>query len=282
MYILFDIGGTKMRMAATDNGESFADPVIVDTPGHFNAALELLVASAKELSKNTPITGVIGGIAGALNPVKSAIMRAPHLPEWSGKNIKNLLEQRLNTKVHIENDAALVGLGEAHFGAGKGYESVAYITVSTGVGGSRIVNGVIDPTAHSYEPGHQIIDLDKSACPECVDGTLESYVSGTALQARFGKVPSEITEPEVWERVAQHLAVGLVNTILHWTPDIIVLGGSMVVRKPGIDVHVVERYVQELLHIYPAVPSIREGTLTDRGGLFGGLAMARRMQGSVS
>jgi glucokinase len=50
------------------------------------------------------------------------------------------------------------GLGEAVFGAGKGREIVVYMTISTGVGGARIVGGKIDASAMGFEPGHQIID----------------------------------------------------------------------------------------------------------------------------
>jgi len=80
--------------------------------------------------------------------------------------------------VFIENDASIVGLGEAVSGAGMGEEIVVYITVSTGVGGTRIVSGEIDEHAYGFEPGHELINMQDS---------LEDLVSGTAVEERLIK-----------------------------------------------------------------------------------------------
>jgi len=96
------------------------------------------------------------------------------------------LEEILEVPVFLRNDTAIVGLGEAHAGAGKGHEIVVYITVSTGVGGVRIIKGEIAKNQFGFEIGHQIIDLDGSVCPSCekpVD--LENMISGRATEQRL-------------------------------------------------------------------------------------------------
>lgn len=52
-----------------------------------------------------------------------------------------LLMDEFGAPALVDNDANAAALGEHHFGAGQGYDSLLYITVSTGVGGGWIVNG---------------------------------------------------------------------------------------------------------------------------------------------
>ena len=40
MYLLFDIGGTKTRMAYSEDGESFGEPVKFETLPDFDAAID--------------------------------------------------------------------------------------------------------------------------------------------------------------------------------------------------------------------------------------------------
>ncbi len=108
-------------------------------------------------------------------------------------------------------------------------------------------------------------------------GHLEEYISGAALERRLGKKPEDILNPVVWEELARHLAYGLNNTILHWSPDIVVLGGSMIVREVGIKIPRVRAHLAKILTIIPPTehPPIISATLGDFGGLHGALALIR-------
>lgn len=281
MFILFDIGGSKMRVAATEVLQGFEEPIILDTPQDFDAGMKTLIEAIHTVAKGRTVQMAVGGIAGPLNKDKSCLINAPHLPEWIGKPFKVQLEEALNVSVHVENDSALVALGEANFGAGKGFTTVAYLTISTGVGGTRVVQGRLDSVTSGFEPGHQIIDMDKSSCLSCRSGSLEDHVSGTAVATRFGKQPNEITDAAVWNEIAGYLAVGVMNTILHWTPDAVVLGGSMMVKQPGINVSDVEAHLKRILTIYPTLPVLKVAELQAVGGLYGGLALLEQLQGAT-
>lgn len=279
MFILFDIGGTKMRVVAADYEKLLGEPVVVSTPKDFNEGIDTLKRIIDNISidltaSGRSITAIVGGVAGPLDSGKTMLVKSPNLNGWVGQDIKNALHFYYKVPVVLENDSALVGLGEAHFGAGRGKNIVVYITVSTGVGGVRIVNGKIDEAAVGFEPGHQIIDPDNSLCPTCDGNDLEAYVSGTAIEKRFGMKPHEIHDNAVWEELAKFLAYGLNNTIVHWSPDIVVLGGSMM-KEVGIPVPSVRKYLSEILKIFPEAPTIEKAELGDFGGLYGSLAYAR-------
>ena len=268
-----------MRVARSQDGQTFGEPIIVPTPQLFDEAVKKLGEIFIDISEGKSITAICGGVAGPFNRERDRLVRAPHLPDWAGKPLKAELESLLDTPVFLENDTALVGLGEAVVGAGVGRPIVAYITVSTGVGGVRIVNNSIDVHTSGFEPGHQCINFSDYSVGRCSCGGfghLETYVSGTDFLRRFGKRPDEVDSgSEIWDIQARVLAFGLVNTIVHWTPDIVVLGGSMM-KIPGIPLDAVRRHVAELLTIYDTPPLIEKSLLADLGGLHGSLAYLRR------
>lgn len=277
-YILFDIGGTNMRVAYSRDRETFETPKIVPTPKDFDAGMETLRALALELSAGDTIEAAGGGVAGPLSRDRATFLNSPHLAGWSGKSIKLKMEEALGVPVFIENDTAIVGLGEAVVGAGKGYEIVAYMTVSTGVGGVRIVNQKIDVSAMGFEPGHQIFDAGGALHATSVGGNgldLEGYISGTSIAERYGKKPYEITDETFWDEMAKLLAYGLNNTIVHWSPDVVVVGGSMM-NKIGIPLDRVSLYLNGLLNIFPELPVLVHSALGDIGGLHGALAYVKQ------
>lgn len=273
MFILFDIGGTNMRVTASKDGETFSEPKIVPTPKDFDAGMHLLGELGRELAGGEKITAVGGGIAGTLSRDRSVFLNGPHLQGWNGKLISKVLGSEFGAPAFVENDTAIVGLGEATAGAGKGHSIVVYMTVSTGVGGVRIVDERIDGSAMGFEPGHQIIDAGGALHATSVGGRgldLEGYISGTAISERYNKKPYEITDEKFWDEMARLLAYGLNNTIVHWSPDIVVIGGSMM-NKIGIPVDRVRAHLKGILHIYPELPFVEHSALGDIGGLHGAL-----------
>ena len=243
MNILFDIGGTKSRFAVSHTGTDFEEPIIIDT--------------GKKIDK------AIGGFPGTL--IDGKVFKSPNLPDYEGKLLGYELERVFGIKPIIENDASLAALGEAVYGAGKGYDIVAYITISTGIGGGLVINQKIQNKKYGFEPGHQIINYKTKE-------TLHDLISGTALSKKYNKPAKEIKEPEVYEWISELLGVALTNTIMHWSPDVLVLGGSI---TKDIDIGEVEEQIQKNVHIFPDIPVIKRAELGAYNGIWGALARAR-------
>ena len=262
-----------MRIAVSRDCKTlFGEPRIVNTPKGFDEGMAVFSELAKELCGGEKIKMAGGGIAGPLDKDRTKLLNSPHIPGWIGKPLKKKLSNILGAPVYIANDTAMVGLGETHFGAGKGYNIVVYITVSTGVGGVRIVDGLIDKRAFGFEPGHQVIDIDNTVCPKCLSGQLEDLISGTAVERRYHKKPYEVQDETLWnEELPKWLAYGLANTIMHWSPEVVVLGGSMVVGDPAISVSQTKKYLQDILKIFTKSPDIKKAECGDSGGLYGAL-----------
>jgi predicted NBD/HSP70 family sugar kinase len=274
MYILFDIGGTKTRVAASEDLRSYGEPVKFETKLPFDEGIRAVIDAIDTVRGGKKVTAIAGGIRGPLNHEKTGIISEKKLVDWVGRPIVETLAQHFSAPVYLENDTAIVGLGEAVHGAGKGYNIVAYHTVSTGVGGARFVHGKLDVTSVGFEPGHQLLDIDRSILGHAVPHTLENLVSGTALEKRRGKKPYEIPQDDpVWDELALWLAHGLKNTITYWSPDAIVLGGSMVIGDPRIFRENIERHTKKVLDGLVPCPPILDAVLKDEGGLYGAMAL---------
>lgn len=272
-YIVFDIGGTKTRVARVDEIGTLGDHTSFKTPAKFEEGMSKLVAAITELGV-TKVKGVAGGLRGLLTEDKTGIHNDSVLTKWVGKSVVAALEKELKTTIRLENDTAVAGLGEAHFGAGKGLPIIAYHTVSTGVGGVKIEDGKVDDASVGFEPGHQILDIDRTILGEDVTPTLENLVSGTALEQRFGVKPYEIPQSDVvWDELAEYLAQGLHNTILYWSPDAIVLGGSMIIGDPKIEIDAIRKYTVESLDGFVPAPLITTAKLGDEAGLYGAMTL---------
>lgn len=263
-----------MRLAVSRDGKRFSDTKIIPTPQNFEEGITTFGNMASELSGGEQYSAIAGGIAGPINKDKTRLIAAPNLPGWVARPLKRELEIAAKGPVYVENDTNMSGLGEVYFGGGRGHDIVAYLTVSTGVGGSRFVNGRIDKSAFGFEPGHQIIDASGTLCPSCEKNgsyDLEMYISGKAFERRFRKKPFEVTDLALWDETARFLAYGLHNTIVYWSPEVIVLGGSMITGAPGIPLDRVEYHLNNSMKIFPILPKIEKSQLGDEAGLWGSL-----------
>lgn len=271
MYIVADIGGTKTRIARSADLEKFDEPLIIDTPKTYADGIADIIRACRQMAGTDKIDAMAFDITGIVSDDGKTPLTSPHIPDWKGRPFARELEAALSTRVHLLNDTAQVGLGEAMYGAGKGAKIVVYVTVSTGVNGVRIVDGSIDPAAYGFEIGGQYLFVGENA------KTLEDLVSGHAVQEKYEMNPKNIEKDSpVWEELAQLFAYGLHNTILHWSPDRVVLGGSMF-NDIGISVERVKFHVNEIMRKFPAVPEIVHSELGDVGGLWGGIARLKQL-----
>lgn len=272
-YVLFDIGGTKTRVTVSEDLKTFAKPVRFTTPISFKEGVDKIIKTAKEMTGGN-IRGACGAVRGQLDEDRSMIAHDDVLDKWVEEPLLEKIAKGLDTKVILENDAALAGLGEAHFGAGEGADIMVYHTISTGVGGAKIEQGRIDDYHLGFEPGKQILDIDRTILGEDVLPTLENLVSGAAVEERMGMKAYDIPQEDAtWEQLAEYLAHGLRNTILYWSPDTIVLGGSMITGNPVIPIESIKRHTEIVLDDEVPIPDIKTAALKDDSGLYGAMSL---------
>ena len=195
--------------------------------------------------------------------------------------------------IEFDTDVNGAALGESVYGAGRGCQVVAYMTVGTGIGvglytEGKLLHGLVHP-----EAGHMLIqrhpkDTYEGSCPFHKDsflpgGCLEGYACGPAIQQRWG-APGETlhNRKEVWEMEAYYLGQGVSNLVLLYSPDKIIIGGGVMhqdnlfqmVRdevKKNLNGYIHSDMVEGNLENYIVPPMLK-----DHAGLIGAIELGKR------
>jgi glucokinase len=248
-----DIGGTKIAVGVVDNSGKVLARAQTPTNGHeYSKGLEAIVRMLQETaaSAGTTIRGIGIGATGPVDPIRGEFGDVDFLPGWRGKNLVADLKQSFSVSVAMENDGDAAALAEAGWGAGKNRTRLIYVTVGTGIGGGIILDGNLYRGVDGAHPevGHQVLDPSGPDCSCGFRGCWESLAAGPALVAwmerhapagylhRQGVTAKRICElaqqgDELAQQAVQHegyyLGLGLANLITLFTPDAIVLSGSV-------------------------------------------------------
>lgn len=244
-----DIGGTQLRVALFEDDSTLVTKVAMPNDHGMGPAGNLERLAQAIEGWDTTYEGVGIGCPGPLDFALGRILNPPNLPGWEGFDIVGWFRDRLGCRVVLNNDANVAGLAEARLGAGRGLESVFYLTVSTGVGAAYVLDGRIVGGAHSCaaEVFNMVVADRPSVRPGMNAGALEDQASGTAI----GRVASErlgmpVDAAQVFalrregnevaravvDDAAAMLARGVCDVACVVDPDIFVFGGSVALYNP--------------------------------------------------
>lgn len=236
-----DIGGTKIRAGIVG-----AEGVVYDVPRTIPTCAELpgedivprLIALIKETLSHADEYEVLGigvGCTGPLDLRKGMLLEVENLPTLNNYPLLQVLEEALQMKVKMENDANALILAEALWGAGKDADTVLGFTLGTGIGCALINHGTVwqgknDCAGEIWTAPYR-------------DGILEEYVSGNAVTRLYelhtGKhlsgteiaalaIAGEEAAKQVWADFAHALAYALSWTVNMLDPQVVVIGGSII------------------------------------------------------
>ena len=292
-YIGIDIGGTNLRAALFDEDFTLIDKFKVgnEVPKGPEYNLNKIVTRIKEVWNYKSIVAVGVGCPGPLDIKKGKILVAPNLRTCECFNVKEYCEIELNLPVKVNNDANVAALSEAIIGAGKGCESVYYVTLSTGVGGGFIYKGEIVSGFNSIaaEIGNMIINEDNYKHSNMNLGGLEGQCSGSNIaRIASSKLGNKLTAKEVFEGAKEDNSVlsdiirdwvinvskAIANIIVTVDPEVIVLGGSVIINNPDFieDIKVeVKKRVFEGIEV-----NIKLANMGDDAGLVGAGILAEK------
>jgi glucokinase len=254
MIAAVDIGGTKVAVGAVDSRGrvlcSHESPTGSDC--EYAHGLDIIVSMLKDVVRNAGVelSGVGIGSTGPVDPFAGDFGELDFLPKWRGKSLVKDLARIFNVTVALENDGDAGALAEAGWGAGKNRSRLIYVTVGTGIGGGIILDGKLYRGVEGAHPeiGHQVLDPSGPRCSCGFRGCWESLAAGPAMAAwlestappdyphRAGLTAKRICQLAVEGdelarsavcREARYLGLGLANLINLFTPDAIVLSGSI-------------------------------------------------------
>lgn len=240
--LAFDIGGTEIKYAVCDENFNLTEKKSIPTNAHEGGKriIERVVEIAKSI-ENIDKIGV--STAGQVDSVNGRIIYATDsIPGYTGTEIKSIIEAETGIPTAVENDVNSAAIGEAVFGAAKGYENFICLTYGTGIGGAIFLNGKLF-TGSSFsagEFGHFVTHAGgkKCTCGGC--GCYETYASASALvnsvNENLGKsmngreIFDNFENPEIRSIIDEwidEIVVGLKGLTYIFNPTLIVAGGGI-------------------------------------------------------
>ena len=159
-----DLGGTQVRVALADPSGRIVANTKTGTPNLRGPRgfVEWVADAIQRIGGDAEVESLAVGVPGPVDHQRGVLVNPPNLQGWKNVPLVEMLETAVGAPVYLENDANLAGLGEFHHGAGRGTLAMVYLTWSTGIGGSLIVQGELVSGAHGSagEIGHMILDPD--------------------------------------------------------------------------------------------------------------------------
>lgn len=267
-YAGIDIGGTNIKIGIVDDlGQTLAyDSIATDEHLGPQQAVDRCAAKVVQLCQQIPLpiealVRIGLGSPGTMCLQRGMLLDPPNLPNWHYFAIRQALQVASGKPVSFINDANAAAYGEFWVGTGAKHDSLALLTLGTGVGGGIIIDGHLLNGVNSFgsECGHIVVDCRADA-RLCVwgggRGHLEAYASASAVAARAeeglrrGAVSAlskilmhgkAITARRVYEaatlgdeyslaiidETAMYLGVGVASIVHAVDPGLVVFGGAM-------------------------------------------------------
>jgi fructokinase len=204
-------------------------------------------------------------------------------PGWSGADVLGRLRRAAAVPAAFDTDVNGAALAEMRWGAARGFDDFAYVTVGTGVGVGLIANALPMRGFAHCELGHIRVarlqgDAFAGSCPyhgDCVEG----LAAGPSLIARVGaeRVKDLQSDDPVWDSVVWALAQLCHAIVCAAAPRAIAIGGGVIDSRPYL-LERIEAKLVESLNGYMTLPGgghyLRAPALGRDAGPLGAVALA--------
>ncbi|NTV65830.1 MAG: ROK family protein [Oscillochloris sp.] len=219
------------------------------------------------------------------------------MPGWQNIALRDALAKPTGLPTWIDNDANVAALGEWRFGAGVGLRHMVYITVSTGIGGGVLVDGklLLGRMGAAGEIGSIFLDaehglrwedlasgtgLARAAArlmPNHRDSLLHTMATPQTVSAAHvarAAATDDALAASLMEHEARMLGMGFASIIHIFSPELLLIGGSVVLENPNLLARArAIAYAHVLVDLYREVP-ILPASLGEQVGVLGAAALA--------
>lgn len=211
LVVSVDLGGTHLRTAVCTASGEILSHTKTDTQAEQGS--ERVVQRMADLVQKTiaeypseRILGVAIGAPGPLNPHTGVIIDTPNLPGFENFPLRERMSKMIGLPVLVENDANAAAVGEHHFGAGKAFAHMVYLTISTGIGGGIIIDNKLLWGAKGLagEVGHMSLEPYGPRCSCGNIGCLEVLAAGPAIARNAREAIRDGRDTTILERVPGH------------------------------------------------------------------------------
>jgi glucokinase len=239
-----DLGGTKILAGVVTREGDVLRRHERPSPKDSQASVvkELSIAVEKLLEDDVGALGF--GVPCPLDLAHGRVVGCVNLP-LHDLFLRDLMQERFELPVGLDNDANAAAIGEWRAGAGRGVADLVMLTMGTGLGGGVISRGVPFRAANGggAELGHTVVVHDGRPCQGACTGRghLEPYVTGLAAtkaaQEAFGPAADayrlvrlanegDRKAREILAEIGGYLGSGMGSFANIFEPALIVIGGG--------------------------------------------------------
>ncbi len=223
-----DIGGTKILAGLVDGGK-VSKSVTMQTPvtEKEDEVIEVISEAIQEIMVDE-VDSIGIGIPGIVDTKSGAVYNVQNIPSFKSVRLKETLENKLEKKVFINNDANCFALGAKNFGKGKQFHSLVGLTLGTGLGSGIIINDQLYEGVGNGAGEFGFIPYK--------EGILEQYCSGqffldhynvTGEEAQNLAFQGDKKALHMFEDFGHHLGEAIKMIVYSISPEAIMLGGSI-------------------------------------------------------
>lgn len=258
VHVGLDLGGTKLLALVTDSRRKIlaSKKVLLDwnlPQDDFVEAVAEVYFDLIEPFGDVEVAGVGVAMAGPVDPIRGVVIIMPNVG-LEQLPLADLLRERIDVPVALDNDVNLATLAEFHLGAGRGEQNVYAFYPGTGLGGGYICHGklVRGKNFTAGEVGHMVVKIDGELCGCGRRGCLETIVSQRGFVRRLSAAlaagrtsmlqglprfhsddlarawqAGDAVVKEILTEQAQALGIGIANVINLIGVDCIIIGGNV-------------------------------------------------------
>jgi len=288
-----DIGATKIAFGVLQDEEFLSKTTIPTPKDGWRSVLDSIVDTIKHLEKLHPGVSEVGvGVPGTHDRARTEVLFAPNIHGFTNVPLVAYLTEHLGRPIDLENDANAAGLAEGTLGAARHASSSMFITISTGIGGSIILDGQVWRGFHGFagEIGHTITVPGGPIPPSGIAGALEALASGTAIERdatfAFRKPTStaevfrlaqagDKTAEQVVHAAMRYLGMAIADVQKLLDPEVFVVGGGVASVGEYFYTHV-QNYATEFAKGFSDVTIVPAQFGVD-AGVIGAAIAARQM-----
>ncbi len=279
--LALDIGGTKLLVALFEEERmTRRERRATDREGGRDWMLGQIESIAGAWRGDTRIDRCAIGFGGPVQFSRQRVALSTHVGGWRDDPLVERMEKLLGVPAVMDNDANAGALGEAVYGAGRGYRPLFFMTLSTGIGGGIVLeDGSLYRGADSYaaEVGHMTLRPDGPECLCGARGCFERMCSGLWLERDYGEPPAELLrDPAFVERYTADVALGLKTVVMLLNPARIVIGGGIAKAGEALFAPLRAELRRQVTGWSMARLEVVPAALGDDSVLWGALALARQ------
>lgn len=283
-----DIGGTEIKYCLYDS--LVKNPSLTPLPVNY-VKTDAFQGGAALIEKVKNIINHMGKVdriaistAGQVDPILGKIIYASdNIPDYTGMQIKPILQSHYHIPVWVQNDVNSAALGELYYGAGKGFSDFLCLTYGTGIGGAIVKDQHIfyGSSYSAGEFGHMITHANGIKCTCSGKGCYEAYASTNALISMVKKqLGLDLNGRQIFSQMKDNdeikmivtkwmdeILFGLVSLIHIFNPSCIILGGGIMNENIIIE-YIRDNIYSHLMGSFSSV-KIKKAVLGNAAGLLG-------------